>query len=64
MQESAREARRAVAAARHAADDLAADAVARVRSHPLRATGIAVVTGAVLGSCIGFGFGWFARNRT
>jgi ElaB/YqjD/DUF883 family membrane-anchored ribosome-binding protein len=55
--ENLREARRKVTAARHAAEDFAADAALKVRRHPLRAVSVAMVTGAVVGSLVGFGTG-------
>lgn len=57
-------ARHAVAAARHATEDLAADAVSRIRRHPLRVAGAVLVASALAGSLVGFGAGWFARMRT
>jgi ElaB/YqjD/DUF883 family membrane-anchored ribosome-binding protein len=62
--ENLREARRVVTTVRHAAEDAAADAGLRIRRHPLRAVGAAVVVGAVGGALVGFGAGWFARTRT
>ncbi|MBI4265912.1 MAG: hypothetical protein HY657_16170 [Acidobacteria bacterium] len=53
---------RAVAAARHATESLAAETVVRVRSHPLRAVGLAMAAGALVGACVGFGIGRLARN--
>jgi hypothetical protein len=64
MRTNLRDARRKVRAARHAAEDFAADAALKVRRQPLRAVSVAMVTGAVLGSLVGFGTGWFARTRT
>jgi 4-amino-4-deoxy-L-arabinose transferase-like glycosyltransferase len=46
-----------------AIDNLAINTVTRVRSHPLRALGIAVAAGVVVGSFFGFLCGWFARSR-
>jgi hypothetical protein len=63
VKDSVREVHRAVGAARQATEPLAAEAVSRVRQYPLRAVGIAMVAGAVAGSLLGFGFGWFARIR-
>lgn len=63
MKDSVREARRAVGAARHATENLAADVASKVQGHPLRAAGIAMGAGAVVGSLVGFGFAWFARSR-
>lgn len=64
LEESVRGARRAVVGARHAAEDVAADAVLKIRRHPLKAIGIAMAAGVVVGSVVGAGFGWFARLRT
>jgi ElaB/YqjD/DUF883 family membrane-anchored ribosome-binding protein len=63
MRANLRDARRKVTAARYAAEDWAADTVVKVRRHPLRAVSVAMVTGAVLGSLVGFGTGRFGRTR-
>jgi hypothetical protein len=56
------EARCTAGAARHAAEHVAAAAVLKVRRNPLRAVGVAIIAGAVAGSLMGFGLGWFARK--
>jgi len=53
----------AVGRVRHIAEDAAADAVKKVRRHPLRAVGVAIVAGAVTGSLAGFVLGRCARMR-
>ena len=63
MRENLRGARRKVTTARFAAEDFAADAALKVRRHPLSAVSIAMVSGAVVGSLVGFGTGWFGRTR-
>jgi hypothetical protein len=63
VKDCVRGAHRAVGAARHATEPLAADAVFKVRRHPLQAVGIAIVAGAVAGSLVGFGFGWVTRTH-
>jgi hypothetical protein len=63
MRENLRGARRKVTTARHAAEDFAADAALKVRRHPLRAMSVAMVTGAFVGSLVGFGTGRFGRTR-
>jgi hypothetical protein len=63
VRENLRGARRKVTIARYAAEDFAADAALKVRRHPLRAVSVAMVTGAVVGSVVGFGTGWFGRAR-
>jgi hypothetical protein len=63
VKDNVRGSQRAIGAARHVTESLAADAVLKVREHPLRAAGIAIVAGAVAGSFVGFGLGWFARTR-
>ena len=63
MRENLRGARRKVTTGRYAVEDFAADAALRVRRHPLSAVSIAMVTGAVVGSLVGFGAGWFGRTR-
>ena len=62
MKANLREARRKVVAARCAAEDFAGDTALKVRRHPLRAVSVAMVTGAVFGSLVGFGTGRF-RTR-
>jgi len=63
MRANVRGARRKVTHARHAAEDFAADASLKVRRHPLSAVSLAMVTGAVVGSLVGFGNGRFGRAR-
>ena len=63
MRGNLRDARRKVTAAHHAAEDFAADAALKVRRHPLRAVSVAMVTGAVFGSLVRFGTGWFGRSH-
>jgi len=61
MRGNLRGARRKITTARYAAEDFTADAAVRVRRHPLSAVSIAMVTGAVVGSLVGFGTGWRTR---
>ena len=61
MRENLRGARRKFTAARHTTEDVAAGAALKVRRNPLSAVGVAMVTGAVVGSIVGFGTGWFGR---
>jgi ElaB/YqjD/DUF883 family membrane-anchored ribosome-binding protein len=63
FEENLREARRAVTTVRHAAEDAIAEGELKIRRHPLRAVGAAVVAGAVGGALVGFGAGWFALRR-
>ncbi|MGH9256340.1 MAG: hypothetical protein ACRD3C_17420 [Vicinamibacterales bacterium] len=63
MRVNLRDARRKVTVARCAAEDFAADAALKVRRHPLGAVGVAMVTGTVVGSLVGFGIGWLGRTR-
>jgi len=63
MEENLRAARRVVTTARHTAEDLAADTVSKVRSHPLRSVGAAMMAGAFVGSAVGLFAGWFMRPR-
>jgi ElaB/YqjD/DUF883 family membrane-anchored ribosome-binding protein len=57
LEKHMREARRAIADGRHAAEDFVAETVREVRQHPLRALALAVGTGAVAGSLVGFALG-------
>lgn len=61
--ENLRQARHAVDEARHAAEDAIGDATMKIRRHPLRSIGAAVVAGAIAGALVGFGAGWFAGRR-
>jgi ElaB/YqjD/DUF883 family membrane-anchored ribosome-binding protein len=63
MKAHLRGARRKITAGRHAAEDFADDAALKVRRHPLRAVSAAMATGAVVGSLVGFGTGWFGRTH-
>ena len=63
MHDAVRGARATVASARHAAEELTAVAAEQARTHTVRTVAAAVATGAVVGSLLGFGCGWFARNR-
>lgn len=63
IEESVRAARRAMTSARNTAEDVASDAVAKVRRHPLRALGAAMIGGAVIGSAAGLFAGFFMRPR-
>jgi hypothetical protein len=58
-----RGARRKLTIARHATEDFAADAALKVRRNPLRAVGVAIITGAIVGSLAGFGIGRRGRSR-
>ena len=63
IEERVRAARRAMTSARNTAEDLTADAVAKVRRYPLRSLGAAMIGGAVVGSAAGFFAGFFMRPR-
>ena len=57
-------ARAKAAAARQTAGQLAAQTASHIRSHPVQSASVALAAGALLGSLVGFGLAWFARNRT
>jgi hypothetical protein len=61
--ENLRDARRKFTAARHATEDFATDTALKIRRRPLSAVGVAMVTGAVVGSLVGPCIGWFGRIR-
>jgi hypothetical protein len=61
--ERMRTAQRAVSTARNTAEDAVADTVSKVRQHPLRAVGAAMVAGAAAGSVLGLCVAWFMRPR-
>jgi hypothetical protein len=63
FEEDVRKAKNAFNAARRATETMARGTIEEVRKHPLRAAGLAIFTGAMTGALIGFGAGWFARNR-
>lgn len=63
VEETFRDARRAVTHARHSAEDLAAGTASTVRRHPLRSVGAAMFAGAVAGSVVGLCGGFFMRPR-
>jgi hypothetical protein len=62
IDEGVKSARRAAAAARHAAEELTSDTVSTVRVHPLRAIGVAAFAGAIVGGLTALGLEW-ARGR-
>jgi len=57
VHENVRDARRAVTAARHAAEDCADTTVVQVRRHPFVSLGIAAGIGTLAGCAIGFTVG-------
>jgi ElaB/YqjD/DUF883 family membrane-anchored ribosome-binding protein len=61
-EDALRAARRTAVEVRHAAEDLATDAVREVRRHPLRSIGAAVGVGLVAGAFAGFTAGWWVRR--
>lgn len=63
VDESLRQARRAVTTARHAAEDALGEATLNIRRHPLPAVGAAFASGVVVGVTVGFAAGWFTRVR-
>ena len=63
VEERLRDARRAVTAVRHTAEDAAANTVSTVRRHPLRAVGGAMAAGALAGAFVGACAAWFMRTR-
>lgn len=63
IEENLREARRAVNAARHAAEDAVSEAELKIRRHPLTAVGAAAVAGAIAGGVVGLGAAWYGKHR-
>lgn len=61
--DAVREARTAVAGARHATQEAAEHLELAARRRPLAAVGVAAATGFVAGCVIAFGLGWFAARR-
>lgn len=64
LEQNVRDARRAMAHGRRAAEDFVDDAALRVRRHPLRSVTMAMTAGATAGCLIGFGLGWVVGRRT
>ncbi len=63
VERTVRTARRVVADARHATEDLAEGTAEKVRQHPLASVGLAAVAGIVAGGVIGFGYAWFRGRK-
>jgi ElaB/YqjD/DUF883 family membrane-anchored ribosome-binding protein len=63
LEDTVRQARRAVAQGRHAAEDVVAETTQQVRHHPLSAVALAAGAGALVGCIFGFTFGWRADHR-
>lgn len=63
VEETVKTAGRVFADARHATEDFAADATAKVRERPLTAVSLAVGAGALTGGLVGFTCGWFKGRR-
>lgn len=62
LEENVRTARRAIRKGRHAAEDVVAGATQEVRRRPLISVAMAGVTGALVGSAVGFVVGWWAQS--
>lgn len=58
-----RQARRAVVASQHAAEDFADSATLQIRKHPLGAVAMAAGASAFVGCVIGFILGWRVPGR-
>jgi hypothetical protein len=58
-----REARRAIAEGRHAAEDFLGETVLKIRRHPFRTVAWAAAAGALAGGVMGVACGWCARRR-
>lgn len=64
LEQNVRDARRAMAYGRRAAEDLVDDATLQVRRHPWRSVTLAVTAGVTAGCMVGFGLGKLAGRRT
>ena len=62
VHDNIRDARRAVAAGRHALEDCTDATALQVRRHPFASIGIAAGIGALIGCVVGFTFGRAARR--
>jgi ElaB/YqjD/DUF883 family membrane-anchored ribosome-binding protein len=60
LEQNVREARRAMAHGRRAAEDFVDGTTLRVRRHPLGSVALAVTAGALAGCVMGFALGWEA----
>ena len=63
IEQTVRNARRAVNGARAATEDFVAGTTLEVRRHPLTAVGLAATAGIVTGCAFGFAAAWFWRRR-
>jgi len=63
LEETVRQGRRMLIRGQHAAEDVAAGAVLRVRRRPLSAITAAVGAGALAGAVVGFALGWLIRPK-
>jgi ElaB/YqjD/DUF883 family membrane-anchored ribosome-binding protein len=63
LEQNLRDARRAVAHGRRAAEDFADEATLRIRRHPLSSTALAVAAGMLAGCVMGFALGWQAGHH-
>lgn len=61
--EAVREARTAIAGARHATREAAEHLELAARRRPIAAVGAAAATGFVAGGVLAFALGWFASRR-
>ena len=66
LEDNVRQARRAIAEGRHAAEDFVAGSALQVRRHPIMAVAVAAGAGALAGCLIGcaIGLGWRASEHT
>jgi ElaB/YqjD/DUF883 family membrane-anchored ribosome-binding protein len=64
LEQNMRDARRAMAHGRRAAEDLIDGATLRLRHHPVSSTALAVSAGVLAGCLLGFALGCQAGHRT
>jgi len=63
VEQTVRNARRAVNGVRAATEDFVAGTTLEVRRHPLTSVGLAATAGIVTGCAFGFAAAWFWRRR-
>lgn len=63
LEQNLRDARRAMAHGRRAAEDFVDEATLRIRRHPLSSTALAVTAGMLAGCIMGFALGRQAGHR-
>jgi ElaB/YqjD/DUF883 family membrane-anchored ribosome-binding protein len=64
LEESVRQARRAVVQGRHAAEEFVTETTQQVKHHPIGAVAVAAGAGALAGCMLGFALGRWAEHKS